>query len=281
MTGETVIALGNPFGLQNTVTTGVISAVNRSLNINNKANFEDFLQTDAAINPGNSGGALLNINGKLIGINIAIYKEGQGLGFAIPINRVRYVLGNLLNYNKLKKLWLGIKLTEINYKITSLVQVKKVEIHSPAYKAGIRKGDIIEFVNGQKIDSIFDFCKIIYLKNVGDRINLKLRRQDHNKYINLIINSYSIKSREEAISRHLGIFPLQIYGRVFVQKVRINSSADRIGILPNDLILGLGNYHVYTIEQLYTIVNNTNKGKILSIVIFRNGRRLTGNLVKE
>ena len=281
MTGEPAIALGNPFGLQNTVTTGVISAVNRALNINNKTNFEDFLQTDAAINPGNSGGALLNINGELIGINIAIYKEGQGLGFAIPINRVRNVLGSLLNYKKLKKIWLGINLEEKIYKTTSVLQVKKVDKNSPAYKAGIKKGDLIEFVNSEKIDTLFDFCKIIYLKNAGDRINLKINRQGHYKNINLKIKTYQIKSREEAIFRHLGIFPLQIYGRVFVQSVRRDSSADRIGILADDLVLGLGNYHVYTIEQLYTIMKNTNSGEVLSIVIFRNGRRLTGNLVKE
>mmetsp|Transcript_713 Transcript_713/g.548 ORF Transcript_713/g.548 Transcript_713/m.548 type:complete len:283 (-) Transcript_713:13-861(-) len=113
MIGETVIAIGNPFGFSNTVTTGVISAVNRSIKKKERV-FENFIQTDASINPGNSGGPLLNINGKLIGINTAIYEKAQGIGFAIPINIAKRIVSDLILYGEVVPAWLGIIVQDID-----------------------------------------------------------------------------------------------------------------------------------------------------------------------
>ena len=112
MIGETVIAIGNPFGLSHTVTTGVVSAVGRSLRSEERT-YTDFIQTDASINPGNSGGPLLNIRGELIGINTAIYGKAQGIGFAIPVDRARRVLRDLVSYGAVREGWLGLVVQDL------------------------------------------------------------------------------------------------------------------------------------------------------------------------
>ena len=114
--GETVIAIGNPFGLSNTVTTGVVSALHRSIKKDDEQ-YENFIQTDASINPGNSGGPLLNIKGELIGINTAIYGEAQGIGFAIPVNTAKRIINDLLRYGEVRSPWLGIYVQNLNRKI--------------------------------------------------------------------------------------------------------------------------------------------------------------------
>ena len=113
MIGETVIAIGNPFGLSHTVTTGVVSALNRSLQAEDQL-YKDFIQLDASINPGNSGGPLLNIHGELIGINTAIHREGQGIGFAIPVDRVRRIMDDLVLYGEVQPVWFGMEVQNLN-----------------------------------------------------------------------------------------------------------------------------------------------------------------------
>ena len=113
MIGETVIAIGNPYGLSNTVTTGVVSALMRSIKAGDRV-YSDFIQTDASINPGNSGGALLNIEGALIGINTAILGEGQGIGFAIPADRARRVFDDLVRYGEVRVAWLGLEVKDLD-----------------------------------------------------------------------------------------------------------------------------------------------------------------------
>ncbi len=150
MIGETIIAIGNPFGFSNTVTTGVISAINRSIRTDN-AVYHDFIQLDASINPGNSGGALLNINGELIGINTAIYAKAQGIGFAIPINKAKRIVSDLIQYGEVVQIWLGITVQNLDKRLAQYLKapelkgvvVKEVSREGPGHKSGIRDGDII------------------------------------------------------------------------------------------------------------------------------------------
>src|SRR5262249_19837110 len=135
--GETVIAIGNPFGLSHTVTTGVVSAVGRSLHGEEKT-YTDFIQTDASINPGNSGGPLINILGEVIGVNAAIYGKAQGIGFAIPIDRAKRVLGELVSYGEVKRTWIGVFTQDLTPELARHFGVRKgvvvatVEPKSPA-----------------------------------------------------------------------------------------------------------------------------------------------------
>jgi S1-C subfamily serine protease len=164
MIGETVIAIGNPFGFSHTVTTGVISALDRSIRTDDRV-FHEFIQIDASINPGNSGGPLLNINGELIGINTAIYAKAQGIGFAIPISKTRKIISDLIAHGEVIEPWIGIIVQNIdaglarylNIPAKSGVLVKMVENGSPAAKAGAREGDIILALDNRKIVSEDDF----------------------------------------------------------------------------------------------------------------------------
>jgi S1-C subfamily serine protease len=151
MIGETVIAIGNPFGLSHTVTTGVVSALNRSVRTEERI-YRHFIQTDASINPGNSGGPLLNIEGDLIGINTAIYQKAQGIGFAIPINKAKRIVRELIREGRVRFPWLGVELQELTEELRGHfnlaeegrgVLINDVTDGSPALKAGLKRGDII------------------------------------------------------------------------------------------------------------------------------------------
>ena len=158
--GETVIAIGNPFGYSHTVTTGVVSALNRPMKTANGA-YGSFIQTDAAINPGNSGGPLLNIQGKLIGINTAIHARAEGIGFAIPVNKAKFVVAELLDTGHVAPIWLGIFGQDIdqptaryfNLKNLKGMLVSEVYPSTPGAEVGIRPGDIILAVNGRGISN--------------------------------------------------------------------------------------------------------------------------------
>src|SRR5262245_6168652 len=180
--GETVIAIGNPFGLSHTVTTGVVSAVGRSLREEDRT-YIDFIQTDASINPGNSGGPLLNIKGDLIGVNTAIYGKAQGIGFAIPVDRVRRVMKDLVSYGEVRRTWVGLSVQDLSRDLAEHfgtrrgVVVSDVEPKSPAAAAGIARGDAILRIDGRDVASREEFEQRIEDHAEGDRITLTLRRE--------------------------------------------------------------------------------------------------------
>ncbi|MGD8925903.1 MAG: Do family serine endopeptidase [Thioalkalispiraceae bacterium] len=179
--GDVVLAIGNPFGVGQTVTSGIISGLGRSsLGINT---FENFIQTDAAINPGNSGGALVNTKGELIGINTAIYSQSggsHGIGFAIPVNLARDVLTQLIEHGHVIRGWLGIKIQDITPKLASAfeldstdgVVITNIVINGPADKAGLDRGDIITHINGKKVHDYHETLNEISKKQPGTEITL-------------------------------------------------------------------------------------------------------------
>ncbi|MDA9689242.1 trypsin-like peptidase domain-containing protein [Betaproteobacteria bacterium] len=180
--GEFVLAIGNPFGVGQTVTQGIVSALGRdSLNLNT---FENFIQTDAAINPGNSGGALVNGAGELIGINTAIYSQmgnNIGIGFAIPIETVTSVLTKILNAGKVNRGFVGIQPADISSEYLGkegefYTYVRSVLTNSPAYRAGVRPGDIILAIGGLRIRNSKHFLKTVANLKPFSKTNLKLRR---------------------------------------------------------------------------------------------------------
>ncbi len=182
MIGEDVIAIGNPFGFSHTVTTGVISAVNRNIRADN-AVYHDFIQTDASINPGNSGGPLLNINGVLIGINTAIYAKAQGIGFAIPINKAARVVRDLIEHGEVSQTWIGLTVQGITEQMARYFQVpgggvlvRQVAPDSPAHVKGIREGDVILSVGGIKVRSAGEFNSAMRGFAAGESIHISLWR---------------------------------------------------------------------------------------------------------
>jgi S1-C subfamily serine protease len=188
--GDWVIAIGNPYGFDHTVTVGVLSAKERPITIQDGVNtrkYENLLQTDASINPGNSGGPLLNLSGEVIGINTAVSSQAQGIGFAIPTSTISGVLDNLKNDTPIPKQpqpYIGVYLAdlddtwkeELGYKGDGVL-VTQVEVDGPAYRAGIRAGDIITEAAGKKTSSTQDVIEAVQAQEVGKKINLKVVRQ--------------------------------------------------------------------------------------------------------
>jgi Do/DeqQ family serine protease len=212
MIGETVIAIGNPFGFSHTVTTGVISALDRSIRTDDRV-FHEFIQIDASINPGNSGGPLLNINGELIGINTAIYAKAQGIGFAIPISKTRKIISDLIAHGEVIEPWIGIIVQNIdaglarylNVPVKSGVLVKTVENGSPAAKAGAREGDIILALDNRNIVSEDDFQSTMRNYSIGDKLNLKLRRSAESLTLSVVASQFPMEKAPALSYRLLGI----------------------------------------------------------------------------
>ncbi len=254
MIGETVIAIGNPFGFANTVTTGVISAVNRSVKTGDRV-FQDFIQTDASINPGNSGGPLLNINGELIGINTAIYAEAQGIGFAIPINKARRIVTDLIRFGEVIQAWTGIDVQGVDQRLASYLKLPEnkgvvvitVESASPAQQAGVKDGDIILAIAGRKVESLDVYQSIVKGIVAGEIIPLTLFRNGKELTVTLRTSAYPLENAQNLASRLLGI---QVESRsrkaagnksrplegVVITEIQKNAYLARIGVQPGDVI---------------------------------------------
>ena len=183
--GDWVVAIGNPFGLGGTVTSGIISARNRDVGL---TRYDDFIQTDASINQGNSGGPLFNLKGEVVGINTAIIAPGRsgsiGIGFAIPSNAASKVIDQLISYGETRRGWLGVRIQEVTKEIAEAVELKKVEgaliasvgEKSPADKAGIKAGDIILEFDGKKIDTMRTLPRVVANTKVGKNVKIQIWR---------------------------------------------------------------------------------------------------------
>jgi serine protease Do len=212
MIGETVIAIGNPFGFSHTVTTGVISAIDRSIRTEDRE-YLDFIQIDASINPGNSGGPLLNINGDLIGINTAIYAKAQGIGFAIPINRAKKIIADLIQFGEVIQTWVGIIVQDLDENLAAYlnvpsqkgVMVKAVEPKSPASTAGLKEGDIILSIDKRKIASVQDYWSVNKSYAAGDSFETQIWRDGKIKTVSLKTRVFPMELAEDLAFRLIGI----------------------------------------------------------------------------
>jgi serine protease Do len=268
MIGETVIAIGNPFGFSNTVTTGVVSAVNRSFRTDDRE-FHDFIQTDASINPGNSGGPLLNINGELIGINTAIYAKAEGIGFAIPINKARKIISDLVTYGEVVHAWIGITAQNIDQHLAlyldlpmgSGVVVTHIEPDSPAADAGMQEGDILISSGGNRINSIADYELMMRSAAKGDVIPLRILRKG--KHIDLTARA-SVFPEELALElafRLMGVKVIDIVKNnrveyrgggqsgVIIDEIDKHSALARINVRPGDVIRQMDEIAINNIED--------------------------------
>jgi Do/DeqQ family serine protease len=263
MIGETVIAIGNPFGFSHTVTTGVISAVNRSIRTDDRV-FHDFIQIDASINPGNSGGPLLNINGDLIGINTAIYAKAQGIGFAIPISKAKKIISDLIQFGEVIQAWIGITVQNLNEKLAQYldysgkkgVMVKAVELESPAHEAGLKEGDIIVSIGNKKIDSVGDYWSAKKTYAAGDVLKAKIWRNGKIKTVALKTKVFPIELAEDLARRLLGInvenlttktrmlYQIPTREGVLISAIDKKSYLARIGARPGDVIRKIDDYTI-------------------------------------
>jgi len=286
MIGETVIAIGNPFGFSHTVTTGVISALGRSIRTDDRV-FQDFIQTDASINPGNSGGPLLNINGDLIGINTAIYAKAQGIGFAIPINKARRIISDLIRHGEVIPAWIGIVVQDIDGKLAKYLKlpgnkgviVKEVEKNSPAGEAGVREGDIVFSVGNKKIQSDQDFQSALRDYSSGDIIKIELQRGGRAEHVSVKAAVFPMARAKDLIGKLLGVTVENIgVGRrysnrmaategVVITELQPQSYLARIGVRPGDVIRRLDDVPIKDTNDIEkAMVKFRNKSSVVMLL---------------
>ncbi len=280
--GDYAVAIGNPYGLGETVTSGIVSALGRSgLNVEN---YENFIQTDAAINRGNSGGALVNIDGELIGINTAILAPDGGnigIGFAIPSNMVRNLTTQMVKYGEVKRGELGILGTELTSDLAKALKVdaqrgafvSQVLPDSSAAKGGIKAGDVIISVNGKNISSFAALRAEVGSLRVGTKLQLGLLRNGKTKTVDITLQQSS-QDKVDSANIYTGIegAVLSNYDAKGVKGVRVdsvkqNSAASRIGLKKDDIILGVNQQTVTNLGELRKILDS--KPSILALNIKR------------
>jgi S1-C subfamily serine protease len=283
-----VIAIGNPFGFSNTVTTGVISATNRSIKVDD-AFYHDFIQTDASINPGNSGGPLLNIYGELIGINTAIYAKAQGIGFAIPINKARRIVTDLIKYGEVIPAWIGVTVQDLDDELAQYLKatgvkgvlVKKTETSGPAFKAGIHTGDIIRSIGSRKILSQNDFNTAMSNISAGEAININIWRDGKTRAVSVKSSSFPIELALDLAHNILGIRVKNISKKyrqtykthtqegVLITDIIRNSYLARIGARPGDVIRQMDEITVTNVNDFKKAIIKYRKKTSLVIVLQR------------
>jgi Do/DeqQ family serine protease len=288
MIGETVIAIGNPFGFSHTVTTGVISAVNRSIRAEDKV-YLDFIQIDASINPGNSGGPLLNINGDLIGINTAIYAKAQGIGFAIPINKAKKIISDLIQFGEVIQAWIGITVQKLDARLAGYlkvpgkkgVMVKAVAPQSPANKAGLLEGDIILAIGKKKIASVGDYWSIKKTYAAGDSLKARIWRDGEIKTVRVKTRMFPMELAEDLAFQLMGIRVADLtqknrrhYGTaaregVVISEINSRSQLAQIGVQPGDVIRQIDDTAVENKEDFKKAVVKYRQKRSLVILLQR------------
>ena len=276
LVGETVIAIGNPFGLSNSVTTGVVSALHRNINAGDGRAFYDFVQTDASINPGNSGGPLLDINGELIGINTAIYGPGAsiGIGFAIPVNRARRVVESLIATGTVRQAYLGLdlaaldetELKKIKLPQKTATKVVSVEPNGPAAKGGVQIGDVVLSVEGFPIESPEDYAAKMRDFTAGAKVKMQMQRDGKPIELVVVAGDVPLELADRIVEGQLGLSvaaisePLRVQFKlasdrgVVVTKVRGGSPGARARIQPGDVILQVNAIDVQNLREFRQVL---------------------------
>ncbi|HEV7921317.1 MAG TPA: trypsin-like peptidase domain-containing protein [Thermoanaerobaculia bacterium] len=259
MIGETVVAVGNPFGLSGTVTTGVVSAVGRSVPSKEAGRtFTDFIQTDASINPGNSGGPLLNIEGRVIGINVAIYAQGQGIGFAIPVDRAKKVVEDILRYGSVHSAWIGAVTTTVtpeeakrqDIRASKGALVARVFSGSPAADAGLRPGDVITSVDGRPVDSRESFSTFTATIPTGKPLDLGVTRNGSATRVSVRPGEPPSNLGLRVLEEIAGVRVRDAGNSIVISEVARGSRSERIGLLPGDYIVGVNGAETPSVSAL-------------------------------
>ncbi len=291
--GETVLALGNAYGYEHTVTRGIISALHRNVDVSPTQRYEDLIQTDASINPGNSGGPLLNINGEMIGINVAVRAGAQGIGFAIPVDSVLRVVTNLLSVERVDHTWHGI----VCRSCSGGAVVEAVHRESPAESVGMRAGDIILRVGDQSVGSQLDIERALLGRKAGEIVAVTVTRAGSEEQLQLAL----AEARKQAATaserawEQLGLrlapavadavrqLQPRYRGGLLVQEVRFGSAASDKGIRPGDILVGLHVWETITPDNVSYILDQIESEQLdaVKFYILRGRDTLFGHLASD
>jgi len=293
-TGELVLAVGSPFGLAQTITMGIVSALGRNIGV---ADYEDFIQTDAAINPGNSGGALVNARGELVGINTAIFSTSggyQGIGFAIPSNLAKTVMKSLIEKGKVVRGWIGVSIQEITPELAHQFKLKKeqgtlvadVVEGGPAGKAGLMRGDVIIEFEGKEVSEPFQLRNMVANTPPGETRQMKAIREGETINIRITIGELpretekipsefenalrgvTVQNLTPEVYRQLNL-PDKLRG-VVISNIESGSPASA-ALLPGDVILEINRKAVANTENYKAVVSEIKPGKDILLLIYRKG----------
>jgi serine protease Do len=294
--GEIVIAIGNPYGLEKTVTMGVVSAKGRNINAGSDGQeYRNLIQTDTAINPGNSGGPLLNTKGEVVGINTAIIPYAQGIGFAIPVNIASRNLDDLITIGKVRRSWLGVYIQEVTPEIAEQFNLEKAEgvlvgdviEDSPAEEAGLVRGDVIVEVNQTKVNTPQELQDAIRALEIGEKAQLRVKREGQESIFVVKLaempSDEGIQTKEKIFSEQTGIKVEEVTSEIareanlpwvkglVVVDVIPGSSADDMGIRTGDIILETNRNEISSINEWEEIINKLETGDTLLLLVFRDG----------
>ncbi len=279
MAGEPAIAIGNPLGLDQTVSRGVISTVNRTISSKGRS-YVSFIQTDAAINPGNSGGPLVNLSGEVVGINTAMVRGAQGLGFAIPSDRVKLVLSDLRRFGRVRHPWLGLKVKQRSRGMG--VEVTFVKGGGPAAKAGVRRGDIIRAMVGQRVADVYVFRRLARALIPGQRINIVLQRKvvsltvgGTRRPVALAVNQKFLRRMGFQLanaSDYADHYKLKTRRGAVIIAVNRRGQARRQNLRPGDVLVAIGRHLVRNVRDVNRLAHTLTVGHQFVIKIQRKNK---------
>jgi serine protease Do len=269
MVGEQVAAIGNAFGYEHTTTVGYISELHRDVKLSDEQSYRNLIQTDAAINPGNSGGPLVNLDGEMIGLNVAIRAGAQNIGFAIPVDDVKLVLSRLMSIQRLRRTYhgVGVKTADLSDSQPGKVVVKRVDPRGPGEAAGLHIDDRILSIDGEPLSAAFDLERLLLDKRAGDQAVVTVLRKGEEKRIPLAIESAPTRNNDAAsiVWRRIGVkldetnvavsevrrvSSAQLKGGLRIVEVAASSPADSAGVHVGDIFVGVHDRETVTIDQV-------------------------------
>ncbi len=297
--GDWVMAVGNPFGLGQTITVGIISAKGRILGA---GPYDDFIQTDASINPGNSGGPLFDMDGEVIGINTAIVTSGQGIGFAIPINLAKQAVDQLMSKGEVTRGWLGVSIKDINFREAEELKINRkdgvlvtdVVPKGPAYRSGLRPGDVVTKVNGDSIKSAKMMPGLVAQFAPGSEVELTIIRNDKKYKVKALLGDldnpnksfiYPTESQVGMLTNKQKLIGIDvrdlekddhesIKSGVYVSNVHKNSLAAKVGLKRGDIIRKLNNNGISGVKEFKKKLKKIDLGDILKLDVARGDKKM-------
>jgi len=292
--GDWVFAIGSPFGLEHTVTAGIVSAKGRAIG---SGPYDNFIQTDASINPGNSGGPLFNLDGEVVGINTAIVAQAQGIGFSVPVNMAKTILNDLKTKGSVTRGWLGVSIQDITPDMATNLKLKdkrgalvgQVFEGDPADMAGIKTGDIIIAIDGRSVQDTHELLRVVAALPVGKKVEVKILREGLEKSLTLLVGQ-----RKEALERaktgkiheQFGMalqeitpeiaqhFGLTQKGGIIITDIKPGSAADEGGLKPQDIILQVNRTKIRSLKDFTEEINRSSKEETLMLLIKREDNSL-------